>query len=172
MLTLPEQYGTLIATFAPVFAKRLWARIQVLLVGGILIPGQRTVAAVLRVMGLSNDKHFQNYHRLLNRAVWSSLALSKALLALLSSTFAATGTIVMGLDDTIERRRGAKIKAKGIYRDPVRSSHGHFVKASAPPCASRCSPPTWPITWSSVASPSARRTGWWARWCWPASSAA
>jgi hypothetical protein len=36
----------------------------------------------------------------------------------------------MGMDDTIERRRGAKIQAKGIYRDPVRSSHSHFVKTS------------------------------------------
>lgn len=36
----------------------------------------------------------------------------------------------MGLDDPIERRKGKRIKAKGIYRDPVRSSHGHVVKAS------------------------------------------
>jgi hypothetical protein len=130
MLTLPEQYSTLIAAFAPVFTKRLWGHIRALLVGSILAPGQRTIAAVLRVMGLGDEVHFQNYHRVLNRAVWSSLALSQVLLALLINTFAATGTIVMGLDDTIERRRGAKIKAKGIYRDPVRSSHGHFVKAS------------------------------------------
>ena len=130
MLTLPEKYSTLIAAFAPVFTKRLWSRIEVLLVGSILVPGQRTVAAVLRVMGLGDEVHFQNYHRALNRAVWSSLAISRVLLGLLISAFAAVGTIVMGLDDTIERRRGAKIRAKGIYRDPVRSSHGHFVKAS------------------------------------------
>ena len=101
-----------------------------LLVGAILAPGKRTVTAVLRVMGLSDDRHFQNYHRVLNRAVWSSLDVSHQLLELLVSTFAVTGPIVMGLDDTIERRRGAKIKAKGIYRDPVRSSHSHMVKAS------------------------------------------
>jgi hypothetical protein len=130
MLTLPEKYGTLIAAFAPVFTKRLWSHIRVLLVGSILVSGQRTVAAVLRVMGLGDEVHFQNYHRVLNRALWSSLAISQVLLGLLISTFAAAGTIVMGLDDTIERRRGAKIRAKGIYRDPVRSSHGHFVKAS------------------------------------------
>jgi DDE superfamily endonuclease len=44
--------------------------------------------------------------------------------------FARRGPIVLGLDDTIERRRGDKIAAKGIYRAPVRSSHTHFVKAS------------------------------------------
>jgi hypothetical protein len=37
---------------------------------------------------------------------------------------------VLALDDTLERRWGRRIRARGIYRDPVRSSHGHFVKAS------------------------------------------
>jgi hypothetical protein len=66
----------------------------------------------------------------LNRAVWPSQEISRLLLMLLLTAFAMTGPIVMGLDDTIERRRGAKIKARGIYRDPVRSSHSHMVKAS------------------------------------------
>jgi hypothetical protein len=75
MLTLPKKYSTLIAAFAPVFTQRLWSHIQVLVVGGILAPGQRTVTAVLRVMGLSDHVHFQNCHRVLDRAVWSSLML-------------------------------------------------------------------------------------------------
>jgi hypothetical protein len=130
MQTLPEPYYTLIAAFAPIFSRCLWERIQVLLVGAILAPGKRTVTSVLHIMGLNMDQHFQNYHRLLNRAVWSSLAVSQVLLSLLVSTFAPTGPLLFGLDDTIERRRGAKINAKGIYRDPVRSSHSHLVKAS------------------------------------------
>jgi hypothetical protein len=81
-------------------------------------------------MGRSQDKDFQTYHRVLNRAVWSALAASRILLGLLVSVFAPTGPLVFGIDDTIERRRGDKISAKGIYRDPVRSSHSHFVKAS------------------------------------------
>jgi hypothetical protein len=104
--------------------------VQVLAVGAILAPGERTVAAVLRVMGLGGERHFQNYHRVLNRAVWSGREISRQLLGLLLTTFAQRYPQVLGLDDTIERRRGAHIKAKGIYRDPVRSSHGHFVKAS------------------------------------------
>ena len=130
MLTLPPEYCTLISAFAPIFSRCIWDHIQILLVGAILAPGKRTVTAVLQIMGLSHDRHFQNYHRVLNRAVWSSLAVSRLLLTLLVSTFAASGPLVIGLDDTIERRRGAKIKAKGIYRDPVRSSHSHTVKAS------------------------------------------
>jgi hypothetical protein len=98
--------------------------------GAILAPGKRTVTSALRVMGKSQERHFQNYHRVLNRALWSGLAAAQIVLSLLISTFAPTGTIVLGLDDTIERRRGEKIKALGIYRDPVRSSHSHFVKAS------------------------------------------
>ncbi|MGB8347664.1 MAG: transposase, partial [Ktedonobacteraceae bacterium] len=104
---------------------------RVLLIGAILAPGERTVTAILRVMGLQNEKQFQNYHRVLNRAKWSSRALSRILLRLLVQLFVpADAPIVVGIDETIERRRGAKIAAKGIYRDPVRSSKEFFVKTS------------------------------------------
>jgi DDE superfamily endonuclease len=127
---LPNEYTTILTSFARLFSQRIWKHVQILLIGAMLTPGQRTVAAVLRIMGLDAEKHFQNYHRALNRAVWSNLAASGLLLAWLIKTFVPRGPIFLGLDDTIERRRGAKIKAKGIYRDPVRSSHSHFVKAS------------------------------------------
>src|SRR5438309_490967 len=130
MLTVPVALTRLIVKFAPVFSKRVWEHVQVLVVGALLAPGKRTVTAVLRVMGLSQEQQFQRYHRVLNRAQWSSLALARVLLALLVHTFVAEGPVVIGVDDTLERRRGAKIKAKGIYRDPVRSSHSHVVKAS------------------------------------------
>src|SRR5262249_32145418 len=84
------------------------------------------VSTVLRTVGLSQERTFQTYHRVLNRASWSSLKASHILLRLLVSTFAPTGPIVLGIEETIERRRGAKIAAAGIYRDPVRSSHSHF----------------------------------------------
>ena len=130
MPTLPSDYLTLIQTFAPLFSNTIWVHAQVLLVGAMLTTGKRTVTAGLRIMGLSTDVHFQNYHRVLNRAAWSSRQASYLLLGLLIAAFAPTGPVLIGLDDTIERRRGEKIKAKGIYRDPVRSSHSHFVKAS------------------------------------------
>lgn len=130
MLTLPIEFTSLMMVFAPLFSWRVWQHAQVLVVGAILAPHKRTVTAALRVMGLSQEEHFQNYHRVLNRALWSSLKASGVLLTLLVCLFAPSGPLVMGLDDTLERRRGAHIKAKGIYRDPVRSSHSHFVKAS------------------------------------------
>lgn len=130
MPTLPTEYITILGAFARLYSKRIGEHAKILLLGAILSPAERTVTAALRVMGLGWEKHFQNYHRVLNRAVWSSREASRILLGLLINAFARSGPLILGLDDTIERRRGAKIKAKGIYRDPVRSSHSHFVKAS------------------------------------------
>lgn len=130
MLTLPVTLTQWIVRFAPLLSKRVWEHAQVLLVGALLAPGKRTVTAVLRVLGLAQEVHFQTYHRVLNRARWSSLAVARVLLGIVVDTFVAVGPVVIGIDDTLERRRGAKIKAKGIYRDPVRSSRTHMVKAS------------------------------------------
>ena len=87
-----------------------------------MAPGKRTVSTLLRVMGLDHRFDFQAYHRVLNHCVWSSLEGSQILLQVLLATFTPRGRLVFGLDDTIERRRGDRIAAKGIYRDPVRSS--------------------------------------------------
>jgi hypothetical protein len=116
--------------FRSVFSKRVWQSVQILIKGAILAVGPRTVAAVLRVMGLSEDQQFQRFHRVLNRDAWSSLKAGQCLLSALIETFAPSGTLLMALDDTIERRRGAKIAARGIYRDPVWSSHSNVVKTS------------------------------------------
>jgi hypothetical protein len=110
--------------------QRTWWHAQLLLLGAILTPGQRTVSSILRIVGLRRERHFVNYHRVLNRAVWNSRQGARLLLGLLISRFAPSGPIVLGVDDTIERRRGKRISAKGIYRDPVRSSKSFFVKTS------------------------------------------
>ena len=130
MLSLPIAFRRAIGVFAPVFSRPVWPHVQVLLTGAVLAPGQRTVTAILRIMGRSAAPDFQTYHRVLNRAVWSPLKASQLLLRLLVAVFIPRGVVVCGLDDTIERRRGEQITAKGIYRDPVRSSHTHVVKAS------------------------------------------
>lgn len=130
MLTPPSALMGVIVRFAPLFSKRVFKHVEVLIAGALLAPGKRTVTSALRVCGLSGEEHFQNYHRVLSRACWSGLHASRALLDLLVQTFVASGALVFALDDTIERRRGQQIGALGIYRDPVRSSHSHFVKAS------------------------------------------
>ena len=112
------------------FTAAVWRHVLVLVGGALLAPGRRTVAAALRVMGLGEAAGFAVYHRVLSHGHWCSRALAHRLLLLLVAAFAPGGPVVVGLDDSVERRWGARIAARGIYRDPVRSSRGHFVKAS------------------------------------------
>src|SRR5215203_5220888 len=166
MRTLPTTMIRLLAPFAPLFSERLWQHVQVLLAGTILAPGKRTVASALRAAGLEEERRFCRYHRVLNRAVWSSQKASRVLLGLLVEAFVpGGGPLVVGIDETLERRQGKMIVAKGIYRDPVRSSDNHFVKTSALrwvclmllapiPWASRI----WALPFLSALAPSERYT--------------
>jgi hypothetical protein len=124
------EFEALLACFAPLFTQPTFVNARRLLIGALLSPGRRTVAAALRISGLEALHTFQNYHRVLSRARWKPLRASRVLLLLLIAAFAVRGPIVIGIDETIERRWGRKIAKRGIYRDPVRSSRGHFVKAS------------------------------------------
>jgi hypothetical protein len=131
MISLPAAGSEAVIAFRPVFSKRTFILLQVLLTGAILAIGSRTICSVLRLCGLGSEKAFHKYHRFLSRARWSGLKASRILLSLVVKNFCrADEPLVFGIDETIERRRGSKIKAKGIYRDPVRSSHSHFVKCS------------------------------------------
>jgi DDE superfamily endonuclease len=131
MRTLPTVMVQVLAPFVPLFSKRVWQHALLLLAGTILAPGKRTVTAALHVMGLSQSKQFYRYHRVLNRAKCSGREVARVLLSLLVGALAPDGPLVVGVDETLERRWGKKIAAKGIYRDPVHSSHEHLVKASA-----------------------------------------
>src|ERR1041384_3584984 len=128
--SVPEVLAAWMQPCAVYFTTAVWRHVLVLVAGALLAPGRRTVTAALRIMGLDQAPGFAVYHRVLSLGRWSSRALAHRLLLLLVAALVPQGPVVIGLDDTIERRWGAKIKARGIYRDPVRSSHGHFVKAS------------------------------------------
>ena len=131
MRALPTVMIRVLSSFVPLFSRRVWPHVQVLLMGAILTPGKRTVSSALHAMGLSQEERFHRYHRVLSRARWSSREVSRALLGLLVEMFVAEGDpLVVGIDETLERRYGRKISAKGVYRDPVRSTHENFVKAS------------------------------------------
>jgi len=130
MLCIPPSFVCIIMAFAPLFYQRSWRYAQTLLLGAIMAPGVRTVASILRITGLMHERRFVNYHRVLNRAVWNARLAALYLLRLLVERFVPDGPIILGIDDTIERRWGRRIQARGIYRDPVRSSDSHFVKTS------------------------------------------
>jgi hypothetical protein len=128
---LPARLLVRLAGLPELFSRPTWCNALLLLTGAILAPGKRTVTAALRILGRQHETDFPIYHGVLNRAVWSSRAVAGWLLRLLVASFlSADATVVIGIDDTIERRWGHKISARGIYRDPVRSSKGHFVKTS------------------------------------------
>lgn len=112
------------------FTAPSWEHVLVLVMGAVLAPGKRTVSACLRMTGRAAESNFSSYHQILNRARWCPRTVARVLLTLIVAHLVPEGPIVIGLDDTIERRWGRNITARGIYRDPVRSSHGHFVKAS------------------------------------------
>src|SRR5687768_17686362 len=128
--TLPRTLADWMVPFFSCFTGSTWKHVLVLVAGALLSPGRRTVTAARRVMDLDQTASFAVYHRVLSTACWSARLVAHQLLGLLVVAFVREGPVVIGLDDTIERRWGTKIKARGIYRDPVRSSHGHFVKAS------------------------------------------
>lgn len=164
MLNLPTPIMALLQPFRPLFHRSTWCKVQVLLIGTILTPGRRTVCAALRMMGLAESPVFSQYHQVLNRAIWSSHQASRVLLMLLLTILGQDrGPLVFGIDETIERRWGSRIKARGIYRDAVRSSQSHFVKTSGLrwlvlawltpiPWAQRI----WALPFLTVLAPSAR----------------
>jgi len=148
--------------FATCFTAAIWRHVLVLVAGALLAPGRRTVTAALRVMALDRTASFAVYHRVLSTARWSARAVARRLLLVLVATFVRDGPVVVGIDDTIERRWGARIEARGIYRDPVRSSRGHFVKASGLRwlCLMVMAPMPWGGVWGlpflTVLAPSER----------------
>ena len=163
MRTLPTRMIRVLLPFVPLFSRRVWQHAQVLLAGAILAPGARTVSSALRAMGLDQEKRFHRYHRVLSRARWSSLEASRILLGLLLEAFVGEGPLILGVDETLERRWGKKIPARGVYRDPVRSTHEEFVKSSGlrwvcvmllveVPWASR----VWALPFLSALAPSER----------------
>ena len=131
MRTLPTPMIRLLAPFASLFSESVWRNAQVLFMGAILAPGRRTVSSALCAMGLDRYKRFHRYHRVLSRASWSSREVGRVLLGLLVEAFVPEGApLVVGIDETLERRWGKRIAARGVYRDPVRSTHETFVKSS------------------------------------------
>jgi hypothetical protein len=118
-----------LGSFAPLFTRPVWEHVQVLVTGAILCRGPRTVAGVLRTLGRAGEPGFCNYHRVLSRARWSGLQGAKILLGLLVALAATLGyPPIILVDETLERRKGKKIKAKGRYRDAVRSTQSEVVK--------------------------------------------
>ena len=120
----------LISVFSVAFTAPTFKKAMVLIFGTILAPGRRTVTAALRMMGLGADPNYSKYHGVLNRDRWSPWVVSRILLGLILLFFVPPGVpILLVIDETLERRQGKKIKYKGWFRDPIRSTAKHVVTA-------------------------------------------
>src|SRR5205823_11846326 len=106
MFTPPVEVSAVLSAFAPLFTHPSWLGAQALLCGTLLAPANHTLTAALRALGLAQEPRFESYHRLLNRARWSARQAAQVLLGLLVAAFVPSGPVILGLDDTIERRRG------------------------------------------------------------------
>jgi len=161
MFSVPQKFHSILTAFRPLFSTPVWQSAKVLVLGAILCVGKRTVTSALKVMGLENERRFTTYHRVLNRAKWDALNGAKILLGLIIKLVPADLPLLIGVDETTERRKGKKIKAKGCYRDAVRSSKSKVVHcfglkwicmmAIVPlPWSKRC----WALPFLSVLAPS------------------
>ena len=128
MFTPPAEIGAALAAFTPLFTRPAWRRAQALLCGLLLAPASATLTGALRALGLAQDGRFPQAHRLPHRARWSARHVARVLLGLLVDAFVPAGPVILGLDETIERRRGERITARAIYRDAARSSHACVQK--------------------------------------------
>ena len=127
MSELPNAIITVLAIFQPLFSRPVWKNAQLLLLGAILCPRERTIAAILRVLGLSNEKKFDRFHWVLSAANWSIFKASKLLLFLIIKIFSLDKRVEIVVDETLEKRKGEKIKFLGFYRDSCSSSRHNKV---------------------------------------------
>ena len=120
----------ILAQFRPLFTAPTWKKMMTLLTGTILARGRRTVTAALWQTGHQLDSNFSRFHQVLKRARWSPLELSRQLLLLIRENFIqAGGGIDVVIDETLERRWGAKMSKRGHYRDSALSSRKRSVSS-------------------------------------------
>lgn len=116
-LHLPPSFIAWLAPYLAAFSRRSRPTTAALAVGALLAVGPRTVTNCLRVLGLAEHPSFTAFHRVLNRNAWSSLALARILLRQVVAAFVPSGPIVIGVDHTLERRRGPRIGPAGRFYD-------------------------------------------------------
>ncbi|WP_269822448.1 transposase [Dictyobacter vulcani] len=119
------------APFRPLFTAPTWRKLMTLLAGTLLAHGRRTVCSALRFSGEQMNENWSQYHQVLNRARWSSLAASQCLLLLIVETLVPKNApITIVIDETLERRWGPQISKRGNFRDSALSSRKRSVSSN------------------------------------------
>ena len=117
-LHLPPRFVTWLAPFLAAFSRRTRPTAAALATGAVLAVGPRTVTNCLRALGLADHPGFATFHRVLNRNAWSGLALARVLVRMVVTTLVPSGPVIIGVDHTLERRRGPHIGLAGRFYDP------------------------------------------------------
>src|SRR6195952_939099 len=122
-LHLSPSFLAWLAPYLTIFSRRTRPTVAALTVGALLAVGPRTVTNCLRALGLAEHPSFTAFHRVLNRNAWSGLALARTLLRLLVPIFEPNRPfVIIGVDHTLERRRGRRIEPASHFHDAVRST--------------------------------------------------
>ena len=122
---LPTEARSFFASFSSVFRRPTFLRFAVLLLATILTVGSRTVANVLRTVGLLAPGDPSSYHRFFSCRRWSVLRLGRCLAGWILDRLVPVGPVYLAADDTVAEHPGDKVYGKGCHRDAVRSSHNY-----------------------------------------------
>ena len=122
-LHLPPGFLAALAPYLAVFSRRTRPTVAALAVGALLAVGPRTVTNCLRALGLAGHPSFTAFHRVLNRNAWSGRALARTLLCMVVAGFVPAGPVIIGIDHTLERRRGPRIGPAARFYDASRRAN-------------------------------------------------
>ena len=121
----PSAIRLFLRTFGEAFTRPTYYRFFVLTLAAVLTTGNHTVLNLLRTLGSLVPGPPCSYHRVFSRRRWSLWRLTFLLATWLIGHFAASGSIPLVGDDTVDEHRGKKVFGKGRHRDAVRSSHSY-----------------------------------------------
>lgn len=128
MIRVPRDFRPLLVSLTDSFERSSTARRVILFFAtAILIRGDRTVSAVLRLLILIEPLNASTYHRVFSYRRWSCRKMGLIIAHFVVLRFAAEGDIKVCGDETVDGHRGKKVYGKARHRDAVRSSHSHTV---------------------------------------------
>jgi hypothetical protein len=128
MIAVPRDFKPLLNDLSSAVRRPQTARRLIFFfAAAILVLGNRTVSAVLRLLSLVEPVNPSTFHRLFSHRRWSSSKLAKVVAEFVVNRFMPRGQIKVVGDETVDGHRGKKVYGKARHRDAVRSSHSHTV---------------------------------------------
>ncbi|HVE92010.1 MAG TPA: transposase, partial [Actinomycetota bacterium] len=121
-MQLTPSFRSLLLRFRPVFTAPTLSTFLYIATGWCLSHRHRYVTELIQSSGAVHRGHHSRYHRFFSDAAWSIDELYEALARQAVASFYPEGTIELGVDDTLARKRGLTIFGTGMHHDPLISS--------------------------------------------------